>query len=214
MKTIKCAGVDLNIYDGPVGITVSGGADSAILLYYLMKHAEDTIHIFSLGNNQRYRRNVNVALQIVETCITLTKNSNVEHHIRYCDVQTHDEVFHMPKQFVEDKRVKVVYNGTTCNPPKEVTDTFKLPVSRPRDPDVKHDVLSFGGVAYTPFANIDKKVIADMYREEMLDVLFKMTRSCEYDPTSNFFENIKDPGLAHCGHCWWCEERKWAFGRV
>ena len=37
-KSISCAGTNLDIYDGPVGIMVSGGVDSAILLYHLMKH--------------------------------------------------------------------------------------------------------------------------------------------------------------------------------
>ena len=36
VKKIDCAGTNLNIYDVPVGIMVSGGVDSAILLYYLI----------------------------------------------------------------------------------------------------------------------------------------------------------------------------------
>ena len=54
----KCSGVillteevSLKIYDGPIGIMVSGGVDSAILLYYLMKHTKDTIHIYTTGSN-------------------------------------------------------------------------------------------------------------------------------------------------------------------
>ena len=44
-KSIDCARTNLDIYDGSIGIMVSGGADSAILLYYLMKHCTDKIHI-------------------------------------------------------------------------------------------------------------------------------------------------------------------------
>ena len=54
-----------------------------------------------------------------------------------------------------------------------------------------------------------------MYKEaNLLDELYPITRSCEYDPTSNYFKNIKNPGIGHCGKCWWCEERKWAFGTL
>ena len=34
----------------------------------------------------------------------------------------------------------------------------------------------------------------------------------ELDPNSeSFFDDIKNPGLGHCGECWWCKEREWAF---
>ena len=53
---------------------------------------------------------------------------------------------------------------------------------------------------------MDKKDIARLYEEEgILDDLFPLTRSCENDDTLDY----------HCGFCWWCDERKWAFnGRL
>ena len=57
VKSISCAGTNLDIYDEPVGIMVSGGIDSAILLYYLMKHCSNTIHIYTTGSNKKFRRN-------------------------------------------------------------------------------------------------------------------------------------------------------------
>ena len=75
LKSISCSGTNLNIYNN-VGIMVSGGVDSAILLYYLMKRSKDKIHIFSY-NSPRFnvinlRVNIAVAIQVVETCIRLT----------------------------------------------------------------------------------------------------------------------------------------------
>ena len=57
-----------------------------------------------------------------------------------------------------------------------------------------------------PFLGMDKKDIARLYEEEgILDDLFPLTRSCENDDTLDY----------HCGFCWWCDERKWAFnGRL
>ncbi len=216
LKSISCAGTNLNIYNN-VGIMVSGGVDSAILLYYLMKHSKDKIHIFSYNsprfNVTNLRVNISVAIQVVETCIKLTDNTNIEHHISYCD-----NLYDMPEQFIEEKRIKIVYSGVTSIPPKKVTDTFKLPSleHHNRDSNVKRDVLKnlSLGKYYSPYTNIDKKIIASMYKEEnLIKKLYTMTRSCAYEPKSkhNFFENIKDPGLGHCGVCWWCEERNWAF---
>ena len=216
---------------------VSGGADSAILLYHLMKHSKDKIHIFSLGTNDKRRLNLSVATQVVEKCIQLTDNINIEHHINYCETQTLNSLLVMPKQFIKEKRIKIVYNGVTSNPPKKVLDTFKLKsleldrdpsVERDvlssyqlslvfdRDSNVERDVLSFDDIWYSPWANIDKKTIASMFKEEnLIETLFSITRSCAYDPTHHYFiENVKDPGYGHCGECWWCEERYWAFGRL
>ncbi len=217
IKKIDCCGTNLDIYDGPVGIMVSGGADSAILLYHLMKHSKDKIHIFSLGNNDKRRLNLSVATQVVEKCIQLTGNINIEHHINYCETQTLNSLLVMPKQFIEEKRIKIVYSGVTSNPPKKVLDTFKLKsLELDRDPNVERDVLSVDDIWYSPWTNIDKKIIASMFKEEnLIETLFSITRSCAYDPTHHYFiENVKDPGYGHCGECWWCEERYWAFGRL
>jgi 7-cyano-7-deazaguanine synthase in queuosine biosynthesis len=72
-----------------------------------------------------------------------------------------------------------------------------------------------------PWANTDKQGIAKMYREEkLIDSLLPVTRSCEYDPTSDYYyantwprwgDEIRDPYLEHCGECWWCKEREWGF---
>ena len=217
-KSIDCVGTNLDIYDGPVGIMVSGGADSAILLYYLMKHSKDKIHIISLGNNDKRRVNISVATQVVEKCIQLTGNTNIEHHINYCETQTGDSLYVMPKHFTEEKRVKIIYSGLTANPPKEVLNTFKLATLEhgDRDPNAERDVLSLDDTKYSPWTNIDKKIIASMYKEEnLLEKLFTITRSCEYDPTHHYFrDDVKDPGHGHCKGCWWCEEREWAFPTV
>ena len=217
---------------------VSGGADSAILLYHLMKHSKDKIHIFSLGNNDKRRLNLSIATQVVEKCIQLTGNINIEHHINYCETQTLNSLLVMPKQFIEEKRIKIVYNGVTANPPKKVLDTFKresleldhrdpnverdvlssyqLSLVFDRDPNVERDVLSVDDIWYSPWTNIDKKIIASMFKEEnLIETLFSITRSCAYEPTLHWFrDHAKDPGLGHCGICWWCEEREWAFGRL
>jgi 7-cyano-7-deazaguanine synthase in queuosine biosynthesis len=64
-----------------------------------------------------------------------------------------------------------------------------------------------GWRCYRPFANLDKKGIAELYEHfNLMDTLFPITKSCEaktYDWTT-----------PHCGTCWWCHERQWGFGRL
>ncbi len=215
IKSIDVSGVNLDIYEGPVGVSCSGGADSSILLYNLMKHCEDKIYIFSTGNNQRSRHNVEVATKVVERCIQLTGNSNIEHHISYCEVQSSETLFPKLRPYIDNGVIKMLYTGITENPPTNISDNFKLKITETkRNPGVIKPFI-VNGVAYTPWTNVDKRSIAKMYNEEnLLEDLYSITRSCEYDPTSDYFEKIEDPGLGHCGECWWCEERKWAFGRL
>lgn len=210
IKTITVANTTLDIYDGPIGVSCSGGADSTILLYHLMKHTPGKIHIFITGNNQRDRRNVIVACNVIEKCIQLTGNSNIEQHISYCEIQTKDELFQKLRFYKDHDVIDILYTGVTMNPPKEVTDDFTL--NGESDRDGTKGLYHYNNVVYTPWMKIDKREIAEMYKEEELDELFTMTRSCEWD--IDILGDVSDPGLGHCGECWWCEERKWAFGKL
>ena len=73
-------------------------------------------------------------------------------------------------------------------------------------PETSFDFLPWEYWEKKPFLGMDKKDIARLYEEEgILDDLFPLTRSCENDDTLDY----------HCGYCWWCDERKWAFnGRL
>ena len=126
IDSISPAGVNLDIYEGPIGVSCSGGADSSILLYHLMREVTDKIYIFSTGNNQRSRYNVTAATRVVEKLIQLTGNSNIEHHLSYCEIQTREELFPKLAFYLDNNVTNIIYTGITSNPPKEVSDTFKL----------------------------------------------------------------------------------------
>ena len=215
VKSISCAGTNLDIYDEPVGIMVSGGVDSAILLYYLMKHAHQTIHIYSLGSNLKHRRNAIVSPRVVEKCIELTGNINVVHHIEYNARSTYEHIASvMPEAALKDGKIQIIYNGVTRNPPDDIANSFapELAIGLDRSDD-NNNILHRNNTLCTPWANTDKQGIAEMYKEEdLMNSLFPVTRSCEYDPTCDYFDDTPDPQLGHCGECWWCKEREWGFG--
>ena len=63
---------------------------------------------------------------------------------------------------------------------------------------------------------VDKRMIAHLYKHfNVLEELLPHTRSCEWHEG---FENngviVPNPKDGHCGECWWCRERKWAFGKL
>lgn len=202
--------VQFNVYPGTLGICVSGGADSALMLYFALKYSTSTIHIFSLANQEKWLRNMHAAINVISKCAELTGNYNFVHHIKYEVSQTKENLFLLPMQYLADNTVSTVYTGVTKNPPFEVMNTFTLETLEnfERDPTIVRPVKQ--GDWYMPWTNLDKQELCDIYQQyDLLKTLFPMTRSCEW-----LNHDWHDPGMEHCGKCWWCEERQWGFGRL
>ena len=205
MKTVTVSGVAIDIADGPIGISFSGGADSSLLLYILMRNHQGPIHVFTCANKLKMYSAANVSQQVLQCCVQLTGNDNVIHHVWFVKEQDDSNLFGIQHSYRDLGIVGVNYTAITANPPKQVTDGFiDLDTEQAaRDPAVTRPVWSNN--KHWPFANIDKRQISKMYTElDITDRLFPLTRSCE----------STDISTGHCGKCWWCEERQWGFGRL
>jgi 7-cyano-7-deazaguanine synthase in queuosine biosynthesis len=207
MKTVEICEVQIPMMSGPLGINCSGGADSSLLLYILMSNTKDLIHIFTMANNEKGRANAIVSSRVIEKIIQLTGNSNIEHHVRYVNEQTPINVAEIPIRFVQNKFITCWYSGLTANPSLKITESFgENSYHHLRDPLIERSIISESLKKITPFTNINKKRIADLYKElGLIESLFPLTRSCEVKYRLDY--------LDHCGECWWCKEREWAFGK-
>ena len=184
----------------PVSIIVSGGADSAILLYLLLKQQKHTVYITTLTNKQKFYRNVIPAANVVKFCVDATGNNNISHKFLYEDYQD-DVAFDKLLQSMETK-TKIM--GLTDLPTVDSNlEIPLLPENDIRNSPAPRDL--WRGDMYFPFANLNKKDIAQLYKDNnLIDTLFPLTTSCE----------TLDRLDKHCGTCWWCKERQWAFGRL
>ena len=233
METINIAGYDLIIFnDRSVGIFVSGGADSSLLLYILMKHIKGHIQIYTVQEPAR----MNVYEPIIETCVNLcselTGNTNFTLHKIHRLDQNPETLFSIVSDKLGSGEVDIIYAGLTKFPPYEIwkdhpntqpqwhIDARGTTVEKPLfgvDVPVREDtdftLLTSGGIPkqsiksddrlYVPWVNLNKSDIANMYKElRLIDNLLPKTRSCEDE---------FHPGT-HCNKCFWCMERKWAFG--
>lgn len=236
---INIDGIPIGIYkEGPIGIGISGGADSAVLLYVLMSNTSKTIHIYNMWTSSRKSAFSKHVDDVIATCSQLTGNTNyVVHKVQVEPDESIEFYFKMITDALDKKEVDLVYLGITSFPPKEVF--LKFPCQQPdwhndfRSGEVEHSLfgldiplenaVDFGETcpltidgkptdslvldtrAYIPLFNHNKKDIARMYKALDLEkVLLPVTRSCEND---------KHVG-SHCGNCWWCHERIWAFGSL
>lgn len=233
MEYIDIDQVEIGIYkDGPIGIGVSGGADSAILLYILMSNVKHTIHIYNMWSTRRkfvFKKSFD---SVIATCSKLTGNTNfVVHEIQAEPNESIEFYFNMLTDALDKKEVDIIYLGITKFPPKEVYLTFDQQQkdwhNDFRSSEVEHplfgltidtkqstdygltadqksvDSLSLDSRTYIPWRNHNKQDVARMYKALDLESnLLPITRSCEDD----------DHPDSHCGKCWWCQERIWAFG--
>ena len=207
---------------------VSGGTDSVLLMYLMMK----TIKFYDLDVSYqpltvRRPRPTNplhaaAAIEVIEEMFDV----ELDHLVFYPPIETEEEqVFadggffaQTAREMAENDLADCILSGITCNPPIEVQKTFRDGLSSEeelRSPLIEryseHYAHKTSGpkpfefYQIDPIINLDKSDVARIYKEEgILDTLFPVTRSCE--TTESLHE--------HCGQCWWCEERMWAFGRL
>lgn len=234
MKNIYIGKYEIGIYeDGPIGVSVSGGVESALLLYILMTHAKQHIYIYNILEPIRELASDPPFHDVVSTCSRLTGNNNFTVKQLKVKQQAPDIYFKFLKERLDSKEIGIIYQGITNFPPREEwqtwgttqptwhietrSDTHVKPLfglklelgnetdfSTVTDSGEKIENLEMDERLYVPFVNLNKKNISEMYR--ILDIegtLFPKTRSCE---TEEY--------IGHCGTCFWCSERLWAFGHL
>jgi 7-cyano-7-deazaguanine synthase in queuosine biosynthesis len=209
MKTIQINNLNFDLHDGPVGIAHSGGADSAIMLCVLMKYVTGPIHVYTCANSFKQRRNPVIALRVIDKLLDITGRTDVYHHTYFTERQTFNTLFDPLNDVIIRGDINMLYTAVTANPPQDILTNQQIftsdnGLSKERDAGIIRPKYNGPGKkVYSPWWNVDKRFIATVYNElSMTETLFPITRSCE------------DPSLleGHCGICWWCEERKWAFG--
>jgi hypothetical protein len=159
---------------------------------------------------------------VIETCSKLTNNTN--YHVHKVQVEPIESItfyFNMLTQALDQKEIDMVYMGITNLPPKKIYKQFEQQLqewhNNFRSDEIIHPVFgltiegetptpsTLDNRTYIPLRNHNKKDIARLYKFFDLEkTLLPVTRSCEND----------DHRDSHCGKCWWCQERIWAFGNL
>lgn len=114
--------------------------------------------------------------------------------------------------------IDVIYAGISQNPPwQDLPETHPLRKKREKNREANNGYLEkwlYGGLVdkrelwyHRPLYNHNKKKVAELYRiYDIMETIFPLTNSCIGQAEStNFFT---EP----CKKCWWCHEKKWAFG--
>jgi 7-cyano-7-deazaguanine synthase in queuosine biosynthesis len=215
---ISIENLNIDIPIGPVGLSFSAGADSTILAYILMKYHPGMIHLFTMASKLRKRAETLNTITVIDKLIDLTgRTDNMMQHITYIE-HTNNEIIgtHLMEQ-AEIFKTEVVYTGLTQSPPDGVINTpieshqFGL-----RNNKIIKEPYRRNKSIYHPLININKRDVKKLYDIfKVTASLFPYTRSCYLESTDLDFEGVYAlSNTKHCDNCWWCEERKWAFGKL
>ncbi len=207
MNSITVCDVEFDIHPGNIAASVSGGADSAIMLYMILANCPGPVAVYTCSSREKGWVSPTVAYSVMLRCIELTGRTDIEHHTYFVEQQTRETLFRPLAQFILTHNHPIMYTAVTAIPPREVTASWGISsgVDDRRDPAIIRPLYNGPrGEFYSPFFNIDKRKIRELYDHYgLLDGLYPITRSCESFTLRS----------GHCGRCWWCRERLWAFGK-
>lgn len=209
---------------GPVGIWMSGGADSSLLTFLLAKTIKDynlNVKILPMSFKRDNKPwNLAVATNVVEKIEQILEIQKGEiflnHNYSYFGNHEVPDFKEKLSKHIESLKhsniVTIVYSGITKNPdplPEELIDGREFirdnPDDRTNNLDKNHTEEY---LISSPLIFLTKEFVANLYKKHnLLDSLLPYTRSCEgLIRNTKFFKKS-------CETCWWCRERKWAFGK-
>ena len=209
-------------------VNVSGGADSAILLWQLLKYLRlhkrilENITVISGVESSRVHNEWNAREVFLAISEKFTEQTFV-HDVFYYDKIGSKLDYHIAhEKELQTQGILCMFHGRTANPPKQIQELIKYndttmyaDRSKPAERDVTEkkrktefwwDNNTFTSV---PFDNVDKKFLAGLYKKEpyMMNVVYPLTASCISNKSIDT-KWFQEP----CRKCFWCQERYWAFG--
>lgn len=178
--------------DGSVCVTISGGADSALLAHLLLSHKikPHTVIVLKTGAFLDSNIKTNPGVERVIGFLNLYHNVNLNVVEMERIGNSHNievDIKHLGTQF------DYVFSGVTALPPEEANITGMHPL-RPEKTGPSSRLKKF----MLPFKNLDKRIVPFMMHRMNLLELYNLTWSCTTNATNK------------CQICFSCQERAWA----
>jgi len=220
-----------------VAISVSGGADSALLAYMVCNLAVEhniTIHIvnhvrmwktrpwqqhdadrvynwlFQRFYHTTFKRHTNFIAPDIEYG-NVGPNLTDEYGKKVSGDNIQQRAY---GEFICNKyNIDAYYNAVTRNPRLAAFNGMReRDIERTEDNKHLERMTHMGVEVLHPFRFVEKSEIVRMYRELGIIELFELTRSCEGEFEGIDYTTYK-PGqyVPACGECFWCKERAWAI---
>jgi hypothetical protein len=219
-----------------VAISVSGGADSALLAYLVCEQAPDnfSIHVISHVRmwktrpwqqwdsssvfkwlelrfpNLKFERHTNFIAPDLEYG-NIGPNLTDEYGKKVSGDNIQQRAY--AEYICKKHNIDAYYNGVTRNPRLAVFNGMAERDVEKSDDNKHLEIMQHLGVwAIHPFRFTDKSTIVKMYKHRDIMDLFNITRSCEGEFGGiNYTTYTPGQYVPVCGECFWCKERAWAI---
>lgn len=211
-----------------IGISISGGADSALLSFLICSKTDAEIHFTNQVRLWKTRPwQEYVADQVIEWFKDRFKNKFFVHknlippELEWADkgptiVDEYGKlksgnqiILRSHNEYIAHKfKLEALYGGVNLNPDIDIAGSLD---DRNEGHILPHFIHNGVHVCH-PFVHTRKDWIIRQYQLHDIEDLLTITRSCEGE-----FEGIDyttyTPGqyVPICGNCFWCNERKWAI---
>lgn len=200
-----------------IGLSFSGGCDSTLLFYLTLKMFRDLkpdaviVPITGITLNKGLWKK-DRSQKILD--ILLEEFSDVKSQVteRYIDYNwSQEEYGNFVKALADNKIIDIRLFALTANPPYEIMKNHDLLRKREtlRDGLGQNFIETSSVPVYDVFRNVDKRWVAEEYYfNGLMPTIYPLTVSCERLRDTRDMLNNELP----CKHCWWCREKKMAFG--
>jgi hypothetical protein len=174
-----------------IGICVSGGIDSTLLYYLLLKEKYDTNSDHEIIPIVVHRKEGSkiYARPVVKQINQIFGTTNPVYRLGVTTLPEAQQVASAVEQAYKILKADVVYVGVISNR-EEHTVGFESVVI----PTIKR--------FYTPFLYLEKSHVVDIYYQLGIQSLLEHTHSCDQSETEQ------------CGTCNGCRERTWGFAQI
>ena len=207
-----------------VSICISGGFDSSLLLWLLVRDNPQLFivpHVLEMADSDR--NSLSPARAVLDHVSRSLPNSLQPLQVVRVQCDTSEfktkgdrALLHAILANHADMGLTANYNGITLNPTVDQgqgwftaetwqqRDLHRDPLPRGMPYDTEN--LAQGVIWLRPFRNMTKAALKRMYDAlGLTDSLGAMTRSCSSE------RRMLDPNDQPCGRCYYCAERAWAF---
>ncbi len=199
-------------------VQVSGGLDSALLLYLTaktFKQIDSKTKIIPLSLEVPNKvKNLSSARKVIQAVRDTVQYEHLEKGIEVLMPEEKAHPDHKNKFFVDtlvrirnEQGIDFEFNGNTKNPPENVRKFFRDDEFRELKRDNRSTIYNWKCSA-SPHSFNDKSGIVNLYKEnKILESIAAHTLSCDINLDEKIKRNLPTP----CGDCWWCHERAWGF---
>jgi len=210
-----------------IGISLSGGADSALLAYLILSNTNADIYFTTQVRMWKTRPWQRWIARDVVSWFREKFNNHIEHIEGFIPPEMEEpHTTYITDEYGQNKpgnriilrahneyiahlyKLNAWYAGVTLNPTEEFAgapedrETPRLPA------ETKH----MGITVCHPFTDVRKDWIIKQYVDLEIGNLLEITRSCEGEFEDLDYTNYKPYQVVpNCNECFWCKEREWGI---